>query len=248
MTKGKKKVHEIYHKKTKAQHKFIDENNFTYRHLIKYISKYLKKNDKILDIGTGAGTIALYFANKGYNITGIDISEKAIKSCIASQKNLNIKNINFLVDDFQNTKLKQKFNFIIFTEVIEHLPDDDLALKSIFKLLKPNGILFLSTPSLNAPLHRMGLAKEFDKKVGHLRRYSRKEITDLVNNNNFEIIEIVENEGILRNFFFLNDHAGKLIRFFKFLITDIITFIDNLSLRIFGESNYFVMAKKKKTS
>jgi hypothetical protein len=132
----------------------------------------------------------------------------------------------------------------LFTEVIEHLPDDNMALKSIYKLLKPNGTLFLSTPSSNAPMHKLGLAKEFDKKVGHLRRYSKKEITSLIKKNNFKILEVVENEGVIRNFFFLNDHAGKLIRYFKFFIADIITFIDNLSIKLFGESNYFIIAKK----
>jgi ubiquinone biosynthesis O-methyltransferase len=245
MTSERKKVHEIYHKKTKSQYKIIKDKNFTYRHLIKYISKYLKKNYEILDIGCGAGTLDFYFADKGYRVTAIDISDKAIQSCKQTQKNLNLNNLNFKVADFQNTKIKGKFDFVIFTEVIEHLPSDDLALKSIYRLLKPGGILFLSTPSINAPLNRMGFTKDFDKKVGHLRRYSRKEITNLIKSNNFEIIEVIENEGIFRNFLFINDRVGKSIKFFKSYISDFITFVDNRSLKLFGESNYFVIATKK---
>lgn len=244
MTTDRKKVHELYHRNTHAQYKFIKDGNFTYRHLIKYISKYLNKDDEILDIGTGAGTLALYFANKGYNITAIDISEKAIKECNKSKKQLKLNNIVFVVDDFQNTKLKKKFDFIIFTEVIEHLENDDLQIKKIYKLLKPNGILFLSTPSVNAPIYRLGLAEKFDKEVGHLRRYSKNEIVNLVRENNFKIIEIVENEGIFRNFLFINNFAGKLIRFFKFSLSDLVTLLDNFSLRLFGESNYFIIARR----
>ena len=245
MTSERKKVHEKYHKKTKKQVKIIKDNNFTYKLLIRYISKYLKEGDSILDIGTGAGTLALYFANKGYNVTGIDISERAIKACQESQKELKITNIKFLVDDFQNTKIKNKFDFIIFTEVIEHLENDKLQLEKINNLLKPNGTLFLSTPSINAPMYRLGLANDFDKKVGHLRRYSKQQIISLVKNNDFKILEVVENEGVIRNFFFLNDHAGKLIRYFKFFIGNLITILDNLSLKLFGESNYFVIARKR---
>ena len=70
----------MYHQKTKAQHKIIDEGNFTYRVILSIINKYLKGTKKVLDIGCGAGTLDFYLANKGHNVTGIDISEKAIEA------------------------------------------------------------------------------------------------------------------------------------------------------------------------
>jgi len=246
MTLERKKVHENYHSKTKTQYKIIKENNFTYRHLIKYINKYLKDGCKILDIGCGAGTLDLYFASKGFNVTGIDISKNAIHTCNKSKENFYFPNLKFKVDDFQNSKLKEKYEFIIFTEVIEHLEKDDIQLKKINGLLKPGGILFLSTPSSNAPMYRMGFADDFDKKVGHLRRYNKKKIIKLVKDNNFKIIEVVENEGILRNFLYINDYAGKSIKFLKYFLSDIVTFADKITLKLFGESNYFIVARKSK--
>lgn len=245
MTSGNKKVHEKYHNKTSAQLMIISGKNFTYRHLIKYITKYLRKNDSILDIGCGVGTLDFYFASKGYMVTGIDIAENAISACNKTKKHLKLKNVNFIVDDFQKTKLKVKYDFIIFTEVIEHLENDDKQLKKIYSLLKPGGFLFLSTPSTNAPMYRLGLAEDFDKRVGHLRRYTKNQIVNLVSSNNFEIIEVIENEGILRNFLYINNQAGKLIRFLKYFISEIVTFLDKISQKLFGESNYFVIAKKE---
>src|SRR3989344_5425078 len=211
-----RRIHEMYHQKTKAQHKIIDEGNFTYRVILSIINKYLKGTKKVLDIGCGAGTIDFYLANKGHNITGVDISDKAIESCIQTAKNLGLKNVEFKQVDFPKETIGGTFDFIICSEVIEHLENDALALKKIVKLLKKGGILILSTPSIDAPLHKWGLTKEFDKKVGHLRRYNIKELQQMVTKAGFKIIDSRITEGPLRNFLFINPIAGNFIRFIKF--------------------------------
>ncbi len=241
----RKKLHEKYHSNTKLQRKIIKDNNFTYRLLISVINRYLKKsNNKILDIGCGAGTLSFYLASKGNNVLGIDISSKAVKACIASKKELGLKNVDFKQLDFHSKLASKKFDVVIFTEVIEHLEDDKKALKAIHNMLETKGIMVLSTPSNTAPLHRLGITKKFDEEVGHLRRYSLEKIEKMVNKSGFEIIEIQKTEGILRNFLFVNPIAGKLIRFFKFFISDIVTFADNATIPLFGYSNIIIIAKK----
>lgn len=240
-----KTLHEKYHSTTKRQSKIIKDNNFTYRILVDVFNKKINKpNLKILDIGCGAGTISFYLANKGHDVLGIDISQKAINECLQSKKELGLNNLDFEQFDFPNNYPKQNFDFVIFTEVIEHLEDDSRALQVINKLLKPNGIMILSTPSDKAPLHRMGLTKEFDKKVGHVRRYSEKEIVDLIKENNFVVNKIYRTEGILRNFLFVNPIAGKFIRFIKFFASDLVTYLDNLTIPLFGSSDIIIIAKK----
>lgn len=241
---NRKEIHEQYHKKTKAQYKIINEKNFTYRIILSVINKYLKKNEKILDIGCGAGTIDFYLANKGHNVTGIDISTKAIAKCIETVKNLELRNIKFKQIDFPNETIKDKFDFIICSEVIEHLKDDNLALKKIFKLLNKSGIVILTTPSEYAPLHKLGLTKKFDKRVGHLRRYKMEELKNMLKKYGYLISESKITEGPLRNFLFINPVAGKFIRFFKFFISDLVTYVDNLSKGVFGGSDIIVVAKK----
>lgn len=237
-------IHENYHKKTRSFKKIIKNNNFTYRTHLEIINNYIKPPKTILDIGCGAGAITLYLANKGNIVTGTDISQKAISECLKSAKELNINKIQFLRADFQKAKINKKFDVVILTEVIEHLPDDHLALKSIYRFLKPNGILILSTPSIKAPLHKLGLTKKFDKEVGHLRRYNLDQLKKLLKNEDFKIIYIKQTEGIMRNFLFINPLAGKLVRFIKFFLSDWITFIDNISLRLFGPSNYIIVARR----
>lgn len=107
------------------------------------------------------------------------------------------------------------FDFIICLEVIEHIEDDKKALKNMFNLLKPSGKLIISTPSKNAPLYKLGVAGKFDKRVGHLRRYSLEELERMLDEVGFTILESYKKEGIIRNFLFLNPIAGKLIRFIR---------------------------------
>lgn len=244
MAKNSKSIHEEYHSRTNSQDKLIKKNNFTYILLLETMEKYLDKKMNVLDIGCGAGTLDFYLSDKVKKIKGIDISKKAISSCEITKNNLGIKNLDFELIYFPKEKPKGKYDFIIFSEVIEHLEDDNLSIKEIYKLLKPGGILFLSTPSVNAPLHKLGLTKKFDKDVGHVRRYNLTELSKLLTTNKFKILETKKIEGILRNFLFVNPIAGKLVRFIKFSLSDIVTTADSATVPIFGESNYIVVAKK----
>lgn len=240
-------LHEKFHQNTRYQKKIINKKNFTYRILASIIKNSLNKSRaRTLDIGCGAGTLSLYLASKGHEVLGIDISSKAIKECERSKDELGFENIKFKQFNFPDNFPKEKFDIVIFTEVIEHLKDGKKALSTINSLLNPNGIMILSTPSNKAPLHRIGLTKEFDIKVGHVKRYSLNEITGMIVDAGFVVRKIYLTEGILRNFLFVNPIAGKLVRYlnhFDFL-SDIVTNLDNLSLRIFGESNIVIVAKK----
>lgn len=242
---NKNQLYEKYHKKSRAQYKIIRENNFTYINILPILNSCLNKNVKtILDIGCGSGTISLYLASKGYKVKGIDISKKAIDACGESAKNIGLKNVEFEICEFPKKKPTGKFDLIFFSEVIEHLPDDELALQKIHKLLNPGGILFLSTPSKNAPLHRLGYAKKFDKEVGHLRRYTVQELREKLKRNGFKVNKVYKKESILRSFLFLNPITGKFIRFIKFFLVEIVTTIDNALAKISGESQIIIVSKK----
>lgn len=237
--------YEEFHKNTSAQKKLINPNNFTYRLLFDIFEKYLYDGSSVLDIGCGAGTISLYVAHLGKNVTGLDISDKAIKEAKKSAKSLGLKNIKFEVMDFPYQIPKGSYDLIFCFEVLEHLKDDELALKEIHKLLKRNGSLIISVPSENAPLYRLGYAKGFDQRVGHVRRYTLEKLLKKLKKNNFEILEYQKNEGIFRNFLFLNPYAGKLLRGMKWIIGDIFTVFDNISVNLFGESQIIIVARKK---
>ncbi len=239
--------YELFHKDPLVQRRIINSQNFTYRIIIKVLDKYLSNTHSVLDIGCGVGTISFYLASKGKYITGLDVSRKAIDACRKSAKYLKLTNItSFKVEDFSNKKIRlsQNFDAVIMLEVIEHLKDDKKALLQIFNLLSRKGILILSTPSDNAPLKRMGLLEKFDKRVGHVRRYNIEELTRLCQSVGFKLIHIEETEGILRNFLFTNNGAGKLVRLIRYFLSDIVSYLDDVSVKLFGASDIFVILQK----
>jgi predicted SAM-dependent methyltransferase len=65
--------------------------------------------------------------------------------------------------------------------VIEHIKNDKLALKNIYKILKPGGTLFLTVPALQK------LYGKKDEEVGHYRRYDKKQLTSLLKGAGFQI-------------------------------------------------------------
>ena len=106
--------------------------------------KLLLKNLEILDIGCGGGLISEPMARLGGNITGIDASEKNIKIASLHSKENNLK-ITYLNKSPEQLDEKEKFDIILNLEIVEHVDNLDLYLKSCYRLLKKNGLMFTAT-------------------------------------------------------------------------------------------------------
>jgi len=100
----------------------------------------------VLDLGCGRGRHSITLAQRGYQVTGIDLSNKAIEKAkrIAGQKNLN--NVKFFVRDMRDPLPKQ-FDAIVnlFTTFGYFLEDEEnrRVLRNTGKMLNQGGILFL---------------------------------------------------------------------------------------------------------
>jgi len=241
-----RKKYNEFHEDSSLISKVISENNFTYINILEILRKTVssKSISTVLDIGCGVGAIDFYLARKGYKVTGIDISNKAIKVAKQSAKELNILTVNFLSSSVEDLKLKDRFDLIICSEVLEHLQDDMKALLKMNILLKDNGGIIVSVPSVNAPLYKLGLAEKFDKRVGHLRRYSLNQIVSLIEKAGFKIEETYKTEGVIRNSLYLFKQLGFFIRLIKGPLVKIASSIDRMTIPLFGESQIFVVARK----
>ena len=112
---------------------------------------------KILDIGCGGGLLCEPMRRLGATVTGIDAGEKniAIASLHAEQSGLDIDYRHQLPEDL--TKTKGTFDIVLNMEVIEHVADVDAFLKASASLVKPGGLMVLST--MNRTLKAFALAK-----------------------------------------------------------------------------------------
>jgi 2-polyprenyl-3-methyl-5-hydroxy-6-metoxy-1,4-benzoquinol methylase len=240
-------LYEDYHRNRKNLKSIINDDDFTYHTLQYFINKYLNNGLKVLDVGCGVGAIDFYLASKKFKVKGIDISKRVIKQV---RKNARIYNLDhkatFNVMNFPHEFPKTKFDVVICSEVLEHFEDDHLAIIKLRELLNKKGIIISSSPSINAPLYRLGLLNKFDRSVGHIRRYSLDKYAKLFKDNKFKVIEIKKTEGILRNFLFTFKIGGLLLKILnKKPFARFVTNLDNKLLSIFGESNIYLIATKK---
>ncbi len=223
--------------------RIISKKDFTYRNIVGVLDKFCRGKN-VLDIGSGVGTLDLYLAQKGRQVTGIEISQRAVDIARQSQRLLGINKIKFIRGDFFQLKIREQFPFVICSEVLEHLSNEQQAINKIYRLIKPEGLLLITVPSQNAPLIKLGAIKKFDQVSGHLRRYTLDNLRLLLEENQFKVIYAKKTEGILRNslYVFKLNLVIKLANRFP-LVSDLITWLDNLSLRLFGESQIITVAK-----
>ena len=110
----------------------------------KDIKEIILKNKikSMIDLGCGDGFL-IYALKKEFpkiKIIGIDISPRRIEGL-----KKNFPKGNFLVKDVCNTGLKQKFDFVHSSQVLEHVPSDTAMIIEMKRLLKDEGVLFCSS-------------------------------------------------------------------------------------------------------
>jgi SAM-dependent methyltransferase len=111
---------------------------------------------RILDLGTGPATQAKQLAKRGLKVTGSDVSEAAINKArelyVNNNSNKDIE-INFIVDDILNSKIKDKFDYVFDRGCFHVLPIDKRPgyIKEIKRMLDDKGILFLKCFSIKEP-------------------------------------------------------------------------------------------------
>ena len=122
---------------------YISEKIKTHFNINEKSNLYLK-GLSILDIGCGGGLISEPMARLGGDVTGIDASEKNIKIAQSHSKKSNLK-IRYLNKSPEQLNEFEKFDVILNLEIVEHVNDVNLYIKSCNKLLKQNGIMFTAT-------------------------------------------------------------------------------------------------------
>ena len=99
---------------------------------------------KILDIGCGGGLLTEPMKRLGANITGIDASKRNIEVAKIHAKKNDLE-INYICTSPENLNEHDKFDVILNMEIVEHVENVELFLRSCSNLLKKRGIMFVAT-------------------------------------------------------------------------------------------------------
>lgn len=113
----------------------------------KYIDKYLKADDRILEVGAGTGAYSLYYANKGYHVDSLELVESNIdvmKKKITKDMNINVIQGNAIdLSAYQDNT----FDITLVLGPLYHLfkeEDDEKAIKEAIRVTKPHGKIFIA--------------------------------------------------------------------------------------------------------
>lgn len=121
--------------------KEFPDNKLTTRLKLSY--KWLSgKAENLLDAGCSYGYGTKYYKDKAKNVYGIDMDELHIE--IASER---YKGVSFSVASVEGTNFESNFfDEITINDVLEHTNDKIKTLNEMYRILKPNGTIIISTP------------------------------------------------------------------------------------------------------
>lgn len=105
---------------------------------------------KICDVGCGGGILAESIAKKGATVTGIDLSEKALKVADLHSLESGIKvRYELISAEELAAREAEEYDVVTCMEMLEHVPDPAAIVQACAKLVKPGGHIFFSTLNRN---------------------------------------------------------------------------------------------------
>ena len=204
--------------------------------LVELADNYLIKNNDVLDFGSGIGSLSDIFSKKyNYNIKCLENNQEEIT--ILKNKGYEVVTS---IEKFEDNSLVN----IVTYNVLEHIEDDKEVLCNIYRKLKIGGCLFIFVPACRV------LYSSFDKELGHIRRYEKEQLLDLLVECGFKIndwrffdslgymtayvYKIIKKDGSLTN---------KQVLFYDKILFPISKFFDFYFNKFFGKNIYVVATK-----
>lgn len=157
----------------------IEDSSFWFKHRNKIILDQLRIENPsglILDVGGGNGFVTAEIQKQGYQVI---LVEPYFQGCLNAKKR-GVKNI--INSDLADLKVtKSKAEIICAFDVIEHISNDNLFIQTCFDSLEIGGKLLIAVPSFQF------LWSKEDEVAGHYRRYSKKQLIDVLESNGFKV-------------------------------------------------------------
>lgn len=144
-----------------------------------------RNTSKLLDIGCGYGFFLETAKQNNWDVTGVEITDDAVKAC--TSKGLRMHHGTLETAHFQD----ETFDVIVLIETIEHVIQPEKLITEIHRVLRPGGLVYLTTPNFNA-INRYRLKAQYDviQYPLHLSYFTPKTLQRFFESNGFETQEI----------------------------------------------------------
>ncbi|MEO1053268.1 MAG: methyltransferase domain-containing protein [Bacteroidota bacterium] len=205
--------------------------------IAKVIGDNIGDKGRVLDVGCGNGIISLHLGHLGYDVQGIDVSEKAIEKAKAANK---FDNVSFKTLSAEELAASgETYDVIICSEVLEHLDQPGSLLEKLHESLKEGGKLIVTVPNGNGPRELFvtrpmisirdnhswlwSAVNKFKRALGysgkttqsdadnldHVQFFSKKDLLKLSHHNRFKIVQF-KNSNFVDDVFPFSFFANRL--------------------------------------
>ncbi len=143
---------------------------------------------RVVEVGAGTGSFSELLLQESIDSLSLVEPSEMFESLTKNVSQIKNKaQVDFYKSIFSEVAAeisdKQKPDSIIYVNVLEHIEDDSSELEYIHRTLGKGGRCFIFVPAL------MSLYGEFDRKIGHFRRYTKREVEEKCKSAGFKILK-----------------------------------------------------------
>lgn len=231
-----------------SKYQDIETQNRENNRRLKLVKKFIPRGKQILEVGCGRGDF-MGTAKKNYHLSGFDFSESAIEIAKAEYPDLKKRLWAGSIESQAKKLAPEKYDAICAWDVIEHIWDPVSSFSIIFDALKPEGVLFLSTPNISALTAKVfGKHWAFMTPPEHLSFFGKKSMHLLATETLKSEIAHWSSKGKRANFSFVIRKAKRVAP--KFLPDGLVAFLQKKPFNQFsiyvptGDIQYVAIKKR----
>jgi len=155
-----------------------------------FVIPFLGEN--VLEVGAGIGTLTNLHARRAREWLALEPDPVLALKLSESLDSITTQHVTTQVGEIDAVDPNLRFSSIIYADVLEHIEADEAELKKAAERLLPGGFLIVMAPAHNS------IYSEFDRSVGHFRRYSAKDIPRLnLPNADLVLTQYLDSAGLL---------------------------------------------------
>ncbi len=165
-----------------------DENNIrkTSQRRLRHLEQYVQPG-QLLDVGCATGFFMDEACQRGWEVTGLDVSSFGVKY---AQQHFGLNTIHSTLTELDVAPAS--YDVVTMWDVIEHVPDPTAYIHKAADLLRPGGIVSLATPDVDSIPARLAGKRWVGYKLSeeHVYYFSVKTLTRMLNDAGFAVVKV----------------------------------------------------------
>lgn len=165
---------------------FMKNNDAVYCDVCTKISPYFNADSDVLEIACGTGQFTKLLSSQSKTFIATDFSSKMIENCSRLEIS---NNVSFTVEDATNLSFADNsFDIVLMANAMHIMPNPEIALKEIKRVLKSSGLLIAPTFIYDTKMPK--LREFFIEQIGFkpFNKWKSHEISKFVENNGYKVI------------------------------------------------------------